>query len=73
MSSVIWHHDGVSDLNREGDEFSGVIVLSGSGFEDDSVGLAIGFAQDDAGGGFGLGFDFFYHDSVQQGYDSLEG
>lgn len=73
MSSVIWDHDGVTNFNSQRDEFASVIVLSGSGFEDDSVGLAVGFAQNDTGSGFGLGFDFSDHDSVQQRNDFLEG
>ena len=73
MSSVIWDHDSVTDLDSQRDDFPIVIVLSRSGFEDDSVGLAVGFAQNDTGGCFGLRFDFSDHDSVQQRNDFLEG
>ena len=72
LASKFRKHDCISDLDADWDNFSEVVELSWSCFEDDSVYLSVGLIDDDAWGGFGLGFDFSDDDSVEEGDDSLE-
>jgi len=65
LSSELRQQHSITHLHHRGDQLAFGVVDAGAGLQHHSVGGWIGFADDDAWGGFGLGLEFADYDPVE--------